>query len=368
MVNKGLKPELVILLEINELCQGETHLISRKTALNYQMTAVSLGQQQKPQLYEYNVLIYIEGDIMANQGKTHRAGYVAVMGRPNVGKSTLINALLGQKIAAVSPRPQTTRSSQLGILSKTDGQIVFVDTPGLHKPHHKLGEYMNQKAEDVLADSDLILFIVDGSKTPPDDEDKIIINLLNEMQSPPPVILVINKIDRIEPGTTKERVTEYQALYPPAKVAEVSATRGTNLDNLVVLIISYLPEGDPFYPEDQITDLHEREIAADLIRASALILLKDEVPHAIAIRIDEYTERNMHGVYIAATIFVERDSQKGIVIGKGGKMLKRIGTTARLEIESMSGRKAYLRLRVKVRKNWRNDEKSLLRFGFQANK
>jgi len=305
---------------------------------------------------------------MADQAKMHRAGYVAVMGRPNVGKSTLINALMGQKIAAVSPRPQTTRSSQLGILTNTDGQIVFVDTPGLHKPRHKLGKYMNQKAKEVLADSDLILFIVDGSKTPPDDEDHIIINLLNEMQAPPPVIMVINKIDRIEQGTVKAREIVYQALYPQAIPVQVSATRGDNLDNLVGLILSNLPQGDPFYPEDQITDLYEREIAADLIRAAALIHLKDEVPHAIAIRIDEYTERNMHGVYIAATIFVERDSQKGIVIGKGGKMLKRIGTTARHEIETMSGRKAFLRLRVKVRKNWRNDDKSLVRFGFQTNK
>jgi GTP-binding protein Era len=294
---------------------------------------------------------------MSNQKNIYRAGYVAVMGRPNVGKSTLINAVMGQKIAAVSPRPQTTRNSQLGILTRDDGQIVFVDTPGLHKPHHKLGEYMNQKAREVLVDSDLILFIVDGSKTTPHDEDLIIIDLLNEMQIHPPVILIINKIDRIEADTVKEREIVYHGLYPQAISAQVSATRGDNLDNLIELILSNLPEGDPFYPEDQITDLYEREIAADLIRAAALIHLKDEVPHAIAIRIDEYTERNNHGVYIAVTIIVERDSQKGIVIGKGGKMLKRIGTTARHEIESMSGRKAFLRLRVKVRKNWRNDAK-----------
>ena len=252
---------------------------------------------------------------MANQPTIHRAGYVAVMGRPNVGKSTLINSIMGQKIAAVSPRPQTTRKAQLGILTRDDEQIIFVDTPGLHKPHHKLGEYMNQDAIEVLADADLILFIVDGSTTPPHDEDHILNNLLCEMQSHPMVILAINKIDRIEQNKLHERKKEYLSLYPHAITAQVSATRGDNLDVLVELIISNLPEGDPFYPEDQITDLYEREIAADLIRAAALVHLKEEVPHAIAIRIDEYTERGDQGVYIAATIFVERDSQKGIVIG-----------------------------------------------------
>lgn len=303
---------------------------------------------------------------MENQNKSTRSGYVAVMGRPNVGKSTLINALMGQKIAAVSPRPQTTRQTQLGILTREAAQIIFVDTPGLHKPHHRLGEHMNQNAASALEDADLILFIVDGSESPPHEEDRIIIDLLNEMETRPEVILALNKIDRLEAETLPGRMDEYLALYPQAVPAQISATRGDHLEDLIASLVSRLPEGDFFYPPDQVTDLYEREIAADLIRASALLHLRDEVPHALAIRIDEFTERGDRGVYLEATLFVERDSQKGIVIGKDGKMLKRIGTTARLEIENMSGRKAFLKLRVKIRKNWRNDEKALRRFGFKS--
>jgi GTP-binding protein Era len=305
---------------------------------------------------------------MEIQQITYKTGYVAVMGRPNVGKSTLINALVGQKIAAVSPRPQTTRQVQLGILTLDDAQLIFVDTPGLHNPRHKLGEYMNRNAIEALADADVILFIVDGSESPPHEEDRILVNLLNEMEVVPPVILAVNKIDRLSPDQWPERQQEYLHLYPPASPLPVSATRGDNLDELVTLLVSQLPEGEPFYPQDQVTDLYEREIAADLIRATALLQLRDEVPHAIAIRIDEYKERTEGAVYIAATIFVERDSQKGIVIGKAGTMLKRIGTFSRKEIESMSGKRVFLRLRVKVRKNWRNDEKALRRFGFQTTK
>lgn len=303
---------------------------------------------------------------MNAQNNPMRAGFVAVMGRPNVGKSTLINALIGQKIAAVSPRPQTTRQTQFGILTTPDTQIVFVDTPGLHKPHHKLGQYMNQNAAEALEEADLVLFIVDGSQVPPDEEDLILIQLLAETESPPPVILAINKIDRLSTDAQAESQQAYLAHIPQATPVLVSATRGDHLDDLLAMLSERLPEGMPFYPPDQVTDLYEREIAADLVRAAGLLHLRDEVPHALAIRIDEFTERGDSGVYIAATIFVERDSQKGIVIGQGGKMLKRIGTTARREIESMSGRKAFLKLRVKVRKNWRNDEKALSRFGFQS--
>ena len=294
------------------------------------------------------------------------SGFISVMGRPNVGKSTLINALMGQKIAAVSPRPQTTRQQQLGILTSEEAQIIFIDTPGLHKPHHKLGRYMNQEAAATLEDGDLILFMVDASQNPPHEEDHILVELLGEVKDPPPVILALNKIDRLTPDELDERIRIYQELLPSAQMMPISATSRQGLGLLLETLTEKLPEGDYFYPEDQITDLYEKEIAADLIRESALLHLRDEVPHAMAVRIDEFTERGDHGAYIGATLFVERDSQKGIVIGKEGRMLKRIGSTARQEIEKMSGRKVFLKLRIKVRKNWRNDETSLRRFGFQS--
>ena len=294
------------------------------------------------------------------------AGFVAVMGRPNVGKSTLINALMGQKIAAVTPRPQTTRQQQLGILTTDQAQIIFIDTPGLHKPHHKLGQFMNQEATASLEDGDLILFLVDASQVPPHEEDLILVGLLDEVKLPPPVFLVLNKIDRISDGEIEERIATYQQLLPTSQVLPISASTGRGLEELLDAVVALLPEGDYFYPKDQITDLYEKEIAADLIRESALLHLRDEVPHAMAVRIDEFTERGDHGAYIAATLFVERDSQKGIVIGKDGKMLKLIGSTARQEIEMMSNRSVFLKLRVKVRKNWRNDDTSLGRFGFQS--
>lgn len=292
-----------------------------------------------------------------------KSGFVAVMGKPNVGKSTLINALLGQKIAAVSPRPQTTRKRQMGILTQENAQIIFIDTPGVHKARHKLGESMNQHALETLTESDLILVIVDASK-PPDDDDRMLSSALAQLDRPINTILALNKIDLLEADQQALRESEFSNLVPQATIITVSATRGDHLDLLLQEIIEQLPEGPVYFPKDQITDLYEREIAADLIREAALYLLRDEVPHGIAIRIDQFTERNEHGAYIEATIFVERESHKGIVIGQGGKTLKEIGSSARREIEAMSGRKVFLRLRVKVRKNWRNDEKVLRRFGF----
>lgn len=292
-----------------------------------------------------------------------KSGFVAVMGKPNVGKSTLINALMGQKIAAVSPRPQTTRKRQLGILSLENAQIIFVDTPGMHLAHHKLGEYMNQEAIDTLEECDLILFVVDASQAP-SDEDHMLANTIKAIKKPIATILAMNKIDRVEAGNIPDLQSDFLSIIPNSQPIPISATRGDNLIFLSDEIIRALPEGPLFFPEDQITDLYEREIAADLIREAALIILRDEVPHSIAIRIDQFTERGDHGAYIEATIFVERESQKGIVIGKGGTMLKRIGTAARLEIETVTGRKIYLQLRVKVRKNWRNDKNVLRWFGY----
>jgi GTP-binding protein Era len=293
-----------------------------------------------------------------------RSGFVAVMGRPNVGKSTLLNALLGIKVAAVSPWPQTTRKQQMGILTFEDAQIIFVDTPGVHSPLHKLGEYMNEEAADVLRECDLCMLVVDVSE-PPGEEDQLLADLLVDLKRPIPTILALNKADLVDPEGLELHQKAFQDMFPQAgELLPISATRGDNLDLLVKEITSQLPEGPPFFPEDQITDLYEREIAADLIREAVLYHLRDEVPHSIAVRIDEYKERDHRGAYIAATLFVERDSQKGIVIGQGGSMLKKIGIAARQEIEAMSGRKVFLQLRVKVRKNWRNDEGALRLFGF----
>ena len=285
------------------------------------------------------------------------------MGKPNVGKSTLLNALLGTKVAAVSPWPQTTRKRQMGILSLENAQIIFIDTPGVHQPLHKLGEYMNQEAADVLEESDIALLVVDATEKP-DEEDLMLINLLKEMGVGLHKLVALNKIDLINQERLSENQQTYEKLLSQSEFVPISATQGQNLDLLINKIVAVLPEGPPFFPEDQITDLYEREIAADLIREAVLYHLREEVPHSIAVRIDEYRERNHQGAYIAATLFVERESQKGIVIGQGGTMLKEIGTAARHEIETMSGRKVYLKLRVKVRKNWRNDESSLQLFGF----
>ncbi|MBI3739168.1 MAG: GTPase Era [Chloroflexi bacterium] len=294
-----------------------------------------------------------------------RSGFIAIVGRPNAGKSTLINSLLGQKVAAVSPRPQTTRRRQLGILTRDDAQLIFVDTPGIHNPRHKLGEYLNQEAEQALDGVDVILYIVDAS-TEPSEDDARIASLLKGTSHRTPLVLALNKIDLIQSEALTARLEAYQALVrSDARTVAISASRGDGLDELVNLLISLCPVRPPEFDEEQVTDLYEREIAADLIREAALLKLRDEVPHGIAVRVDEFTERDNGMVYIAATIFVERDSQKGIVIGEGGKMLKAIGSAARKEIESMGGHKVFLELRVKVEKDWRNNENVLKRLGYK---
>ena len=306
---------------------------------------------------------------LADDQQDFRAGFVAVMGRPNTGKSTLINALLQQNIAAVSPKPQTTRKRQMGILTLEDAQIIFEDTPGVHKPLHKLGECMNQEAVDALEDADLVIFTVDAS-VPPNEEDELLAGVVLRATARinQPVVLVINKIDLVDDETLDVHQQAYQALAPNAEPVRVSATLPANLEGLLEVLQRHLPVHPPFFPEDQLTDLYERDIAADLIRAAALDNLHAEVPYSIAVRIDDYQERNEHGAYIAATLFVERDSQKGIVIGQGGSKLKEIGTAARQAIEVMSGRRVFLKLRVKVRKNWRNDKSSLRQFGYNLDK
>ncbi|MBA4399254.1 MAG: GTPase Era [Anaerolinea sp.] len=292
-----------------------------------------------------------------------RAGYSALVGRPNVGKSTLMNALLGQKVAAVSPRPQTTRLRQLGILTLENAQVIFMDTPGMHLPVHKLGEYMNQVAEDSLRDADVILWLVDAS-APPTEEDQRVAVRLNALKHHPPILLVLNKMDIVNAGVLAERQGLFQALLPQAKLVAVSAVTGQNCDTLLQQILAQLPEGAPFFSEDQVTDFYERDIAAELIREAALNHLRDEIPHGLAVRIDEFTERSNGGAYIHATLLIERETHKGIVIGRNGEMLKQIGSTARGEIESMSGRKVFLELKVKVNANWRNRPDALRWLGY----
>ncbi|GAB4496250.1 MAG: hypothetical protein OHK0052_05880 [Anaerolineales bacterium] len=298
-----------------------------------------------------------------------KSGFVAILGRPNVGKSTLLNALMGQTIAAVSPRPQTTRRRQLGILTLADAQVIFDDTPGLHVARHKLGEYMNSEALEALAQNDIALWVVDVSQ-PPNEEDARMAQALLQARHKRnlPVILVLNKSDVVDAAVVLARRDEFWSLLPDCETVALSAQDAAQVKGLLSLLVARLPENPPYFPAEQLTDLYEREIAADLLRAAALLHLRDEVPHGIAVRIDEYRERGEQGAHIAATLFVERESHKGIVIGKGGAMLKIIGAAAREQIEAMSGRKVFLEVRVKVRKNWCNDENELKRFGFSARK
>ncbi len=295
------------------------------------------------------------------------SGFIAILGKPNVGKSTLVNSLLGQKIAAVSPRPQTTRRRQLGILTTTDAQLVFVDTPGVHTPRHKLGKFFNQEAEEALNGVDIILFLVDAS-TEPDEDDLRIASLLSALHNKPDLMLGLNKTDLLTADGLASRRTAFEVLVPGSPSVAFSATSRAGLNDLVTQLISHLPVRPAEYPEEQLTDLYEREIAAEFIREAALIFLRDEVPHALAVRLDEFTERGETGAFISATLFVERESQKGIIIGEDGAMLKKIGSAARKEIEAMSGRKVFLELRVKVSKNWRDDEDALRRFGYKIKK
>jgi GTP-binding protein Era len=297
-----------------------------------------------------------------------RTGYIAIIGRPNVGKSTLVNALLGQKIAAVSPKPQTTRKRQLGILTTDKYQLVFVDTPGIHSARHKLGEFLNQEAQESIAGVDVILWLVDSS-VKPTEEDKQIGFLLSGIPRRTPLVLAANKMDLIPAEALTRNLETYQAsVRKDAKVVSVSATHNMHLDELVELLVSLSPFRAPEFDEEQVTDSYERDIAADLIREACLNHLRDEVPHGVGVRVDEFAERENGMLYIAATIFVERNSQKGILIGEGGQMMKSIGSAARKEIEDMGGRKVFLELRVKVLKDWRNDENAMQRLGYKIGK
>ncbi|MCZ7543422.1 MAG: GTPase Era [Anaerolineae bacterium] len=297
----------------------------------------------------------------------HRSGFVAVVGRPNVGKSTLMNAYLGEKVAIVSPKPQTTRLRQLGILTTDAYQIIFVDTPGIHEPTHKLGEFMVQVALSALADADLILFVVDLTE-PPTDEDQRIADLLREHAPEVPVLLAMNKLDLVDIKHLAENVAAFQDMIPDADWTTGSAVTGQGRDDLLRRIVAALPEGPRYYPADQLSDAPVREIVAEIVREKALYRLQEEVPHSVAVVVEEFKRRHENMTYIAATVYVERVSQKGILIGSGGRMLGRIGKDARAEIEALVGTKVYLDLWVKVLKNWRKDEDALRRLGYRLPK
>ena len=293
----------------------------------------------------------------------YRAGFIAVIGKPNVGKSTLMNVLLEQKIAAVSPRPQTTRKQQLGILTTDQAQIIFVDTPGFHTPRHKLGEKMVKAALKAIEDADGLLFLLDVSE-PLTQEDLDLAERIQPFRASKPLVIALNKIDIAKQEFLAAAETFVDERFPTAQVLQISCVRGDNLDHLIAALTACLPLSEPLYPPDQITDYYEREIAAELIREATLHILRDEVPHGIAVRIDQYQEKDENLAVIDATIIVEKETHKAIVIGAGGNMIKKIGIQARQEIEAMSGRKIYLNLHVKVQKNWRKNETMLRWLGY----
>lgn len=292
----------------------------------------------------------------------YRSGFVAVMGRPNVGKSTLINGYVGQKVAIVSPKPQTTRRRLRGILTLPEAQIVFTDTPGFHEPRHKLGEYMVETAIRAIPDADVVLFVVDVS-TLPGARDSQLARLIQQ-RATGACILVMNKVDLVTPDKGEERREAYLSLTDCDHWLMFSATEGHNHDELLDLIIQYLPPGPQLYPADQITDQPLRFMAAELVREQVLAHLYEEVPHWVAVAVEEFEERREDLTYIEAIVYAAKESQKGIIIGQGGKMLKRIGKAARKEMELLLGTKVYLELWVKVRTGWPRDEVALRDLGY----
>ncbi len=295
----------------------------------------------------------------------HRSGVVAIVGRPNVGKSTLMNRILGQKVAIVTPKPQTTRRQQLGIYTEDHGQILFMDTPGLHKPHHKLGELMVNLAEAALSDADVILWVLDVS-VEPQDEDKGIAQTINRLRRETPVILALNKADLPTTGTRIVNTGAYLTLVEHAGALAVSALDGTGVNELVKDLMGRLPLGPRYYPADQVSEVNMRFIAAEVIREQIILNTEKEIPYSVAVEVEEFKERSENLSYINAIVYVERESQKGIVVGKGGSMIKKIGSDARRELASIIETQIYLDLHVKVLKNWRSDENLMRRLGYRA--
>jgi len=290
-----------------------------------------------------------------------RSGYVAICGRPNVGKSTLLNRLVGEKVAIVTDKAQTTRHRILGVCDTENGQIIFLDTPGIMSPRHKLDESLISAVERAMRDADVIAFLVDLS-VPPHENDRLAATLLKKAKVP--VLMVQNKVDAIPKEKIEERVQEYRKLGDFSGGLVISALYGINTVELIERLISLLPEGPPYYPKGTATDMPYKFAISELIREKALQLLRQEVPHSVAVSVEEITSRSQKLTYVSANIYVEKKSQKTIIIGRGGAMLRRIGAEARPEIEDLLGTKIYLELWVKVAKNWRKDDATLRRLGY----
>lgn len=293
---------------------------------------------------------------------THKSGFVAIVGRPNVGKSTLLNRVVGQKIAIMSDKAQTTRNKIQGVYTTDDAQLIFIDTPGIHKPKHRLGDFMVETAYSALREVEVTLFMISADQKRGKGDDFIIERL---RQSQTPVFLVINKIDKVHPDALLAIIEDYSSQMDFAEIVPISATEGNNFETLMKLLIDEMPEGPQYFPEDQITDHPEYFIVSELVREKVLLLTRDEVPHSVAVVVDSMKRDHNDKVHIQATIIVERDSQKGIIIGKGGKMLKQIGTKARLDIEHLLDDKVFLELWVKVQKDWRDKQTFLTDYGYR---
>ncbi len=292
----------------------------------------------------------------------HQSGFVSIIGRPNVGKSTFLNRVIGQKIAIMSDKPQTTRNKIQGVYTTNDAQVIFIDTPGIHKPKHKLGDFMMKIATSALREVDIILFVVDA-KEGFGKGDAFIIERLENVKTP--VFLVVNKIDEVHPDELLPFINHYRSLYEFAEIVPISALEGNNVDTLLTQVQKYLPEGPLYYPADQVTDHPERFIIAELVREKALHLTREEIPHSLAVAIESIQRREGGAIFVSATIIVERDSQKGIIIGKKGSMLKEIGKRARVDMQALLGSNVFLELWVKVQKDWRNKPSHLRDYGFR---
>ncbi len=289
------------------------------------------------------------------------SGYVSITGRPNVGKSTLLNAILGEKIAIVTPKPQTTRNRIIGIKNMPDCQIIFIDTPGIHKPKHMLGKIMVRESREIVKEVDVILFVVE-SKTP-GKGDIFILQTLVDLQKP--VFLIINKVDTIRKPELLPIIQEYNSLFKFNEIIPISALKGDGVDVLLKTIINYIPEGPKYFPDNLVTDQVERFMVSEIIRENIINMTMEEVPHSVAVEITDWHERQDGVIFIKANIYVEREGQKGIIIGKGGEKLKAVGSQARLEIEKLLGAKVFLELWVKVKKDWRSNAQALKELGFR---